>query len=162
MEVPITLANLLFVAGFFTKNMLRARVLSVAGTLLLTLYFTHRPEPIWSVIAWNHVFLVLNVWQLFRLLWAQKGQAPTPSRVAKPEPSQHEAPARPPGSNRVPEHQALPEMIPPAARRSWLGQVTRLARGRARRDRCCSAIVNSTSCSSAGDQIPWTVEECCA
>lgn len=82
MDALVTAANLHFVAGYLTTDLLRVRLLSIAGTLLLATYFLHLPEPIWTVVAWNHVFLALNLWQLSRLARARRtrtGPAGTPS-----------------------------------------------------------------------------------
>ena len=31
-------------------------------------YFATRPEPLWTVVGWNIFFLLLNAWQVGRLL----------------------------------------------------------------------------------------------
>ncbi|EYD76189.1 hypothetical protein Rumeso_02264 [Rubellimicrobium mesophilum DSM 19309] len=68
MNVLINAANLFFVLGYFTTDMLRLRLLSVVGTSCVVTYFYNQPEPMMNVVAWNCVFLVLNLVQLAHML----------------------------------------------------------------------------------------------
>ena len=68
MNVLINAANLLFVLTYFTTDLLRLRLLSVVGTSCVIVYFYNRPEPMMNVVAWNLLFLVLNLVQLARML----------------------------------------------------------------------------------------------
>lgn len=71
MNALINAANLLFVLGYFTTDMLRLRLLSVVGTTLAVTYFATQPEPIMTVVLWNLLFLVLNIAQVGRMLLAR-------------------------------------------------------------------------------------------
>ncbi len=76
MNVLINAANLLFVLTYFTTDMLRLRLLSVVATACVLVYFYSQPEPLMTVVAWNLVFLVLNIVQLAQMLrsrWPQIG-----------------------------------------------------------------------------------------
>ena len=76
MNVLIKTANLLFVLTYFTTDMLRLRLLSVVATACVLVYFYSQPEPLMTVVAWNLVFLVLNIIQLAQMLgsrWSQIG-----------------------------------------------------------------------------------------
>ncbi|TNC47738.1 hypothetical protein FHG66_16130 [Rubellimicrobium rubrum] len=76
MNVLINAANVFFVLGYFTTDMLRLRLLSVVGTTCVVIYFYSQPEPMMNVVAWNVVFLVLNLVQLgqmLRLRWPRAG-----------------------------------------------------------------------------------------
>ncbi len=76
MKVLINVANALFVLGYFTTDMLRLRLLSVVATFCVVIYFYSQPEPLMTVVAWNLVFLVLNIVQLAQMLrsrWPQIG-----------------------------------------------------------------------------------------
>jgi hypothetical protein len=76
MNVLINAANLLFVLTYFTTDMLRLRLLSVVATACVLVYFYSQPEPLMTVVAWNLVFLVLNIAQLAQMLrsrWPQIG-----------------------------------------------------------------------------------------
>ncbi|WP_210529532.1 hypothetical protein [Rubellimicrobium arenae] len=68
MNVLINAANIFFVLGYFTTDMLRLRLLSVVGTSCVVAYFYSQPEPMMNVVAWNLVFLVLNLAQLAQML----------------------------------------------------------------------------------------------
>jgi hypothetical protein len=68
MNVLINAANLLFVLTYFTTDMLRLRLLSVVATACVLVYFYSQPEPLMTVVAWNLVFLVLNIAQLAQML----------------------------------------------------------------------------------------------
>ena len=70
MDMLINLANGLYVVAYFTTNMLRLRLLTLMGAACLALYFATRPEPLWTVVAWNVFFLLLNLVQVARLLIA--------------------------------------------------------------------------------------------
>ena len=70
MDILINAANLLYVVAYFTTNMLRLRLLTLVAAACLALYFATRPEPLWTVVAWNIFFLLLNLAQLARLLLA--------------------------------------------------------------------------------------------
>ena len=76
MNVLINAANILFVLTYFTTDMLRLRLLSVVATACVLVYFYSQPEPLMTVVAWNLVFLVLNIVQLAQMLrsrWPQIG-----------------------------------------------------------------------------------------
>ena len=76
MNVLINAANILFVLTYFTTDMLRLRLLSVVATACVLVYFYSQPEPLMTVVAWNLVFLVLNIAQLAQMLrsrWPQIG-----------------------------------------------------------------------------------------
>lgn len=68
MDMLINVANTLYVVAYFTTNMLRLRVLTLVATACLAAYFGTRPEPLWTVVGWNVFFLLLNLWQVSRLL----------------------------------------------------------------------------------------------
>ena len=71
MNVLINAANIFFVLGYFTSDMLRLRLLSVVGTSCVVVYFYSQPEPMMNVVAWNLVFLLLNLVQLAQMLRAR-------------------------------------------------------------------------------------------
>lgn len=79
MDMLINIANALYVIAYFTTNMLRLRVLALIAAACLATYFATRPEPLWTVVGWNLFFLLLNLWQLVRLLApARKARAHLP------------------------------------------------------------------------------------
>lgn len=72
MNVLINAANIFFVLGYFTTDMLRLRLLSVVGTSCVVAYFYSQPEPMMNVVAWNLVFLLLNLGQVARMLRSRR------------------------------------------------------------------------------------------
>lgn len=69
MDWLIHLANLLFLASYAVRDILWLRVLTVLASMPLLLFFVvGGPSPQWASIAWNLVFLGLNVWRVARLL----------------------------------------------------------------------------------------------
>ena len=72
MDMLINLANGLYVVAYFTNNMLRLRMLTLTAAACLAVYFATRPEPLWTVVAWNIFFLLLNGVQVARLLLAAR------------------------------------------------------------------------------------------
>lgn len=75
MNVLINAANVLSVLGYFTTDMLRLRLLSVVATSCAVAYFYKQPEPLMNVVAWNLVFLALNLAQLARMLRSRRPRA---------------------------------------------------------------------------------------
>ena len=68
-EWLIHLANLLFLASYAVRDILWLRVLTVLASMPLLLFFVvGGPSPQWASIAWNLVFLGINVWRVARLL----------------------------------------------------------------------------------------------
>lgn len=68
-EWLIHLANLLFLASYVVRDVLWLRVLTVLASLpLLTWFVLGGPSPQWTSIAWNVVFLGINVWRVGSLL----------------------------------------------------------------------------------------------
>ena len=69
METLVYAANILYLASYLTRDMLKLRVLTLVAACCLTTYFHLRPEPLLTVIAWNAFFVLLNAFQLGRLIW---------------------------------------------------------------------------------------------
>lgn len=72
MDQLINLANILYVAAYFTTNLLRLRIMTLIAAASLAGYFATRPEPLWTVVGWNIFFLLLNLWQLSRIVRASR------------------------------------------------------------------------------------------
>ena len=67
MELLVNLANVLYVIAYFTLDMLRLRLLTVTAAVCLAIYFYSQPVPMLNVVAWNVVFILLNLSQIVRL-----------------------------------------------------------------------------------------------
>jgi len=68
MDILINAANLLYVVAYFTTDMLRLRLLTLAAATCLAVFFYCQPVPMLNVVAWNVFFIVLNLGQLVRLV----------------------------------------------------------------------------------------------
>jgi hypothetical protein len=68
MEFLVYMANGMYLASYFMKDMLHLRVLTVAAALCLVAYFYARPEPMMTVVGWNLFFVALNVFQITRIV----------------------------------------------------------------------------------------------
>ena len=67
LESFIFVANLLYVATYFTERLLRIRVMTFFAGCCLLAYHVLQPDPILSIIGWNTFFVGLNVVQILRL-----------------------------------------------------------------------------------------------
>lgn len=72
MDFLINGANLLYVAAYFTTDLLRLRILTMIAAACLATYFALQPEPLLNVVAWNLFFLALNAVQLIRIFAARR------------------------------------------------------------------------------------------
>ena len=76
MELLINAANLIYVIAYFTSDIVRLRLMTMAAAICLALYFFLQPTPMLNVVAWNLFFVALNLFQLLRLIRA-RAQAAT-------------------------------------------------------------------------------------
>ena len=70
MEILIYVANGLYLASYFMKDILRLRILTVVAACCLVAYFYIRPEPEMTIVGWNLFFVALNVVQISRIIWS--------------------------------------------------------------------------------------------
>ena len=75
MELLVNLANVLYVIAYFTMDMLRLRLLTVTAAICLAVYFYNQPVPMLNVVAWNVVFILLNLSQIARLTFRRHREA---------------------------------------------------------------------------------------
>lgn len=68
METLINIANLMYILSYFVQDLLRIRLLTVIGAAILVLYFYLQPEPVMIIIYWNIFFILLNMFQVFRII----------------------------------------------------------------------------------------------
>ena len=74
MDLLINAANILYVLAYFTTDMLRLRLMTMVAAACLAAYFASRPDPLWTVVAWNLFFLALNLFQLGRILLMRRAE----------------------------------------------------------------------------------------
>jgi hypothetical protein len=72
METLVFAANFLYVAAYFTNDVLRLRCLTLTAALCLAAYFTLQAEPMLTLVSWNLFFAALDVMQIARVLRAGK------------------------------------------------------------------------------------------
>jgi len=68
MESLINIANLLYILTYFVQDLLLIRLLTLVGSAMLVAYFSLQPEPVMALIYWNVFFILLNIFQLVRLV----------------------------------------------------------------------------------------------
>jgi hypothetical protein len=61
-------ANVLYLASYLVRDILALRVLTVVAGLTLLPFYILRPDPIWVAVAWNAVFIGINLAQIYRLV----------------------------------------------------------------------------------------------
>jgi hypothetical protein len=68
MTYLLHVANVLYLLSYLVKDILWLRLLTVVAGLLLMTWAFFQPTPLWSSIAWNALFLVINVYQSWVLV----------------------------------------------------------------------------------------------
>jgi hypothetical protein len=64
----IHLANVLLLLSFLVSDILWLRLLNVLAGVAFIVYFVTGSPPAWAPVAWNMLFLLINVVQMWRLL----------------------------------------------------------------------------------------------
>lgn len=72
LDLLVNLANVLYVVAYFTTDLLRLRILTLAAAACLATYFFNQPTPMLNVVAWNIAFMLLNLGQLARIVIARQ------------------------------------------------------------------------------------------
>lgn len=67
LEAFVFVANVLYVATYFTERLLRIRIMTLFAGCCLLAYHALRPDPILSIVGWNTFFVGLNLVQVLRL-----------------------------------------------------------------------------------------------
>jgi len=67
-DLCIHIANLLYLASFLGRDMLWLRVLTCGGLGLGVVFFSCQPAPMYGPTAWHVLFLVINGFQIWRLV----------------------------------------------------------------------------------------------
>ncbi len=68
MDSMIHLANLLYLASFTMRDILRLRILTVIAASSLITYYYFQAEPLLPAIYWNLAFIALNLYWIGRIL----------------------------------------------------------------------------------------------
>ncbi len=61
-------ANVLYLLSYLVKDILWLRLLTVVAGVLLMTWALLQPQPLWTSVAWNALFLSINLYQSWRLI----------------------------------------------------------------------------------------------
>ncbi|MFQ5974472.1 MAG: hypothetical protein ACE5Q3_19285, partial [Alphaproteobacteria bacterium] len=75
MDILLHMANVLYLISFLLRDILWLRVLTVIASVLLIFFFWACPYPLLEAIAWNLVFMALNIYWIARLLLERRRPA---------------------------------------------------------------------------------------
>jgi hypothetical protein len=64
----ITIANILYLASYTVHDILWLRILTVVAASLLIPYYALQPVPLVDAIAWNALFIAINIYWIIRLM----------------------------------------------------------------------------------------------
>ena len=78
--VWLTLANVLYLASYSVRDILWLRILTVVASALLIPYYTMQVVPLRDAIAWNVVFMAINVYWIIRLIIERRPVKLTPDQ----------------------------------------------------------------------------------
>jgi hypothetical protein len=67
MEIFINVANIIYLAAYFNRDVLRMRMFSVVAASCLVTYFYFRSEPLMTPVYWNLFHMGINVVWIVRL-----------------------------------------------------------------------------------------------
>jgi CRP-like cAMP-binding protein len=67
LQALIHLANVLYLCSYLVKDIFWLRALTVVAGLVLLAFYALQPTPLLAAIAWNVLFAVINVYQLYLL-----------------------------------------------------------------------------------------------
>ena len=68
MQALIHVANVLYLFSYLVKDILWLRVLAVVAGLVLMAFYVLQPTPLLAAIAWNVLFTIINVYQVYLLI----------------------------------------------------------------------------------------------
>jgi hypothetical protein len=75
-------ANLFYLFSFLARDILWLRVVTCAGLVLGIVFFSCQPTPLYGPAAWHVVFLVINLYEIMRLLRERSRLRLTPEQQA--------------------------------------------------------------------------------
>ena len=66
------IANLLLLCSFLVRDIFFLRLISILASILFSVYFYAQAPPMWTAMAWNLVFVAVNVFQISQLLYRRR------------------------------------------------------------------------------------------
>jgi hypothetical protein len=73
-ELCCHLANVLYLLSYLVRDMLWLRLLTCVGLILGVIFFAFQPTPFYGPMTWHVCFLVINGYQIRRLLRDRRRQ----------------------------------------------------------------------------------------
>jgi hypothetical protein len=67
LDVLLSVANVIYLLSYSVRDILWLRILTVVGALLLLPFYYLQSEPLWAPIAWNLVFVTINIVWIMKL-----------------------------------------------------------------------------------------------
>ena len=68
LDVLVNVANVIYICSYSVRDILWLRILTVLGATLLMPYYYLQQTPLWAPIAWNMVFVAINIYWIIRLV----------------------------------------------------------------------------------------------
>ncbi|MES0880644.1 cyclic nucleotide-binding domain-containing protein [Roseibium sp. SCP14] len=68
LDALVTVANVIYLCSYSVRDILWLRILTVVGATMLLPYYYLQIDPLWAAIAWNAVFIAINIFWIGRLL----------------------------------------------------------------------------------------------
>lgn len=72
MQLFIHAANILFLASYLVRDILKLRVLSLVAGFFLLAFYCLGNEIVWAAVGWNVLFSAINGYQIHRLLMERR------------------------------------------------------------------------------------------
>ena len=68
LDALVNVANVVYLASYSVRDILWLRILTVFGATLLLPYYYLQIEPLYAPMAWNLVFIAINIYWITRLI----------------------------------------------------------------------------------------------
>lgn len=68
LDALVNVANVVYLFSYSVRDILWLRILTVVGAILLLPYFYLQPETLWPPIAWNLIFVSINIFWITKLI----------------------------------------------------------------------------------------------
>jgi Popeye-like protein len=75
----IHVANILLLVAYSVRDILWLRLFALASSLIAIPYFVLQPKALWAPLSWTIVFVIVNLFQSWRLLNERRPIKLTPS-----------------------------------------------------------------------------------
>jgi len=73
LDYLVHVGALIFLIAYLVRDQILLRALIVIGTIFYIAYYLLMPEPLWSALAWNSLFVLINCVMIF-LIYADRAK----------------------------------------------------------------------------------------